>query len=110
MCNLTDHVLLSETQKARMSRCKGCGQYTLVYKNVYLTFNENEYQNFKTTLRGLKPADFNKDHPSGDLHVLLRNTKTHMGVSFSVKEVEEVLEIIREAELFEEVFSILYTK
>lgn len=110
MCQLSDHVLLSETETARVSKCKGCGQYVLVYNNLYMSFSREQMANFTKTLRDLKPEDFNKDHPSGQEHVLLRNCKAHLGVSFSRLQVDEVLEVIREASLFEEVFSILYDK
>ena len=110
MCKLTDHILLSETDKSRLSRCKCCGLYVMVFNNIYITFNEKEFVSFKWTLQRLSPEDFNKDHPKGAQHVLLKNSRTHIGVSFSRDEVEEVLKLMREAALFEEVFSILYAK
>jgi len=110
MCQPTDHVLLSETEKARISKCRCCGQYVLIYNNLYIPFNKDQLVSFTKTLRDLESSDFNKVHPNGQQHVLLRNCKSHLGVSLSRPEADEVLEAIREASLFEEVFSILYTK
>jgi len=110
MCNISDHVVLSETGKSRLSKCKCCGHYTMIFNNVYISFNDNGFEGFKNMLKNLSDDDFNKDHPNGEKNVLLKNNRTNMGVSLSPQEVYEVLEILREAELFEEVFSILYSK
>lgn len=108
MCNLSDHVTFSETPNTRLSKCKCCGQYALVFNNLYLTFNKEQLGAFANTLKQLKPADFNKIHPSGEQHALLKNCRHHFGVSLSGPEASEIMEVIEEASLFEEVFAILY--
>ncbi|MGB3463640.1 MAG: DUF6686 family protein [Cyclobacteriaceae bacterium] len=110
MCQTTDHIILSETEKSRLAKCKCCGSYVLIYNNVHISFVEEEYAKFAEILKNLQPADFSKEHPCGAQNVLLRNPGTNMGVSFSESEVEDLLKLIREASLFEEIFSILYTK
>ncbi len=108
MCDTPDHLTLSATDNARLTRCKICNMYTLIYNNIYLAFSAGEFHSFCNTLENLSDYEYNKVHPNGEAHVLLKNSVSHMGISFSVEDVQKIKALIHEAKLYEEVFSILY--
>ena len=81
--------------------------YNIIFKNVHLVFNESEYAKFRETLIYLDEYDYNKTYPSGE-SVLLKNTKSNIGIALTEKEVDQILHAYNEAQMFEEVFAILY--
>lgn len=107
MCATNSQITLSEYKNTIISRCRNCKMYNIIFRNVHLVFDENEYFKFKETLCNLYEEDYNKHYPTGQ-SVLLKNSKSNVGIALDKIEVEQILRAYNEAEIFEEVFAILY--
>ncbi|MEL6535370.1 MAG: DUF6686 family protein [Bacteroidota bacterium] len=107
MCQYCDHIILSQTDHAQLSWCKGCRSFSLVYRNCALSFTPKELKQFKRMLEELSEEDYNYDF-FGQQMVLIKNQYAYMGVCFTECEVDILLDLISEALAMKEVFGIIY--
>ena len=107
MCYATDHIILTESDNAQISWCKGCKSYSLVYNSCCLSFTETEIIQFKELLLGLNQSDFHYSF-FGQPHALLKYDFVRFGVALKQSDIKSLINLIREALTVNEIFGIIY--
>ncbi|UII33581.1 hypothetical protein LVD17_07085 [Fulvivirga ulvae] len=107
MCDSKNYIVLAEEDPVRISWCKHCKTYSLVFGTSYLSLTKKGLSNFKNVLEGLKSRNFCYDH-FGTNKALLRNNRSSPGVYLTKQEVSSLLEIIEQGTALKEVYHILY--
>lgn len=107
MCTYSQHIILTKTEKAQISWCKGCRSYSLIYNSCALSFTKTELKQFKEVLTRLTEADFHYDF-LGQRQVLLKNQFANMGICLTQRQVYELEKTMAEALEMNEIFRIIY--
>ncbi|GAA0188152.1 hypothetical protein GCM10009122_45560 [Fulvivirga kasyanovii] len=107
MCDSKDYIVLAEEAPVRISWCKHCKTYSLVFGTSYLSLTKQGLSNFKEVLEELKGKNFCYDH-FGVNKALLRNNRSSAGIYLSKKEVSSLLEVIEQGTTLKEVYHVLY--
>lgn len=79
--------------------------YTLVYDTSCIVFSRGEFLGFHKVLTSLEDSHFLPYHTDKDT-VILKNTKSLMGINLTKQQVNELIEILDQALFMEEVFSL----
>lgn len=107
MCNLSQHIILSEVPNGQISWCKGCRTYSLIYNSCCLSFSGEKLILFREVLLGLSEEDFIYNF-FGRRMVLLKNQYALSGICLSREEVDLLEQMIGEALTIKEVFELVY--
>lgn len=70
--NPCDPSILATAKDCCIAKCGRCGGYSLVFKNVVVHFNCENYRRFKQFIECMKPEDYMQ--PIGEAHKMLLET------------------------------------
>ena len=107
MCQDLNHVVLTETEKAQVSWCKGCKNYSVLYNGCCLSFTEKEIAQFKDILHQLSDEDYHYNFLH-DHYALIKHNGCNMGIAINREDTQQLIMIIHEATSIKEVFGIIY--
>ena len=106
MCTYSQHLSLAETENGQVTLCKGCQNYSLVFKTCLLSFNQREIVHFLEMLEGLTLNDYEYSF-FGEEKVVLKNKASSVGVCFNSLEIDELRQLIKQALLIQEAYAVL---
>lgn len=107
MCTYSQHIILSESDNAQVSWCKGCQGYSVIFNSCALSFSAFELGHFRNILKSLSERDFHYDFPGGR-QVLIKNHGASLGICLTQKQVDNLEQLIAEAQTVVEAFKIIY--
>ncbi len=104
---MSNHKLLSHTENGYIVRCNNCMHYRIAFGTTMMCFSEDEFQEFQKEIQeqfDLFPHEGFLDQKI--IQVLLPTQNVSMILNF--KELEKLYSMLTEANLMQEVESILY--
>ncbi|MEM7550988.1 MAG: DUF6686 family protein [Bacteroidota bacterium] len=106
MCDISNHLILSETDNCQITWCSGCRTYSLIFNNCCASFTEPEFKQYKCILDNLKTADFHYDL-LGKGHALLKNPKVNVGFCLTQDDATKLTDLIGQALVMSEAYQIV---
>ncbi|WP_375578333.1 DUF6686 family protein [Marivirga tractuosa] len=107
MCENKNSITLFESGRNKISYCKGCKSYSLIYKTTCFSIPEAHYEEYHTLLKSLSPKDFHY-FIEENYYTLIKNPIYPVGFCLSPEDATSLIEMMEQARLVEEAFSILY--
>lgn len=107
MCNTNEHIVLTESEDSQISWCKGCKNYSLIFRSFCMAFSDRELLDFKRMLCSLNPEDYHYD-VLGSFHAIIKYDYSSIGISLSKSDTKRLVGLIEEAMAMKEVFGIIY--
>lgn len=108
MCQMNEQMALSGRAHTQVNWCACCCKYSIYYKNVCFGFSPHEFHDFKQVLGRLQAIHFHY-YLTNEPQVLLKQRNGTFGIFLSETEVHEIVQLLNEAALMHEVYTILNT-
>lgn len=106
MCQAQQQDSLSETHHGRITWCKSCRKYSLIFMTSCAVFEKDELSRFAELLCSLKVKDFNYE-VAGEARVLLKNHCSTVGLCLDMLQVIELQELVNRALLIHQVYALV---
>lgn len=107
MCKNKNSKTLFESGRNKISYCKGCKSYSLIFKTTCFSIPKEHFIEYLNLLKSLSPKDFHY-FIEDNYYTLIKNPMYPVGFCLSPEDVSSLIEMMEQARLVEEAFSILY--
>lgn len=107
MCEIKNHILLSESSNSQITWCKCCRSFSVIYNSCGASFMEQELIQFNQVLKNLRIEDFSYEI-KGNLHAIIKNPCSYVGFCLTKNEVGDLISLIDESLTVYEAFQVIY--
>jgi hypothetical protein len=107
MCETRNSKTLFESERNKISYCHGCKSYSLIFNTTCFSIPQEHFEEFLTLIKSLQPKDYHY-LISGEPFTLIKNQMFPIGFCLSPTDAEALIDMMEQAKLVEEAFSILY--
>jgi len=107
MCENKNSITLFESGRNKISYCKSCKSYSLIFKTTCFSIPAAHYGEYHSLLKSLNPQDFHY-FIENNYYTLIKNPMYPVGFCLSPTDTETLIDMMGQAKLVEEAFSILY--